>query len=135
MLSDSQPAHMRTLVLTAAVLTLCVQGFGDISPKSAFARVVVMAVLLCSFVIIPYEVTRLVEAFHRMPKHRAGYKFVGKKLHVVIAVSAGMCVLLKLSRVIVLCSEQRAVFSQSVPRVGAAAYTITVCAHLCVTEQ
>eukprot|EP00953_Heterococcus_sp_UTEX-ZZ885_P000476 777-Heterococcus_DN1.PRE.3 len=47
-----------------------------------------MTVLLGSFVMIPYEVTKLVEAFHRMPKHRVGYKFVGKKLHVVIAVSA-----------------------------------------------
>jgi hypothetical protein len=51
-----------------------------------------MTVLLGSFVMIPYEVTKLVEAFHRMPKHRVGYKFVGKKLHVVIAVSAGVCV-------------------------------------------
>jgi hypothetical protein len=85
------------------------QGFGDISPKSSVARVVIMLVLLGSFVMIPYEVTKLVEAFHRMPKHRVGYKLVGKKLHVVLAVAAGDCLITVLC--VMFCKYAQVVFS------------------------
>lgn len=67
----------------------CVQGYGDISPDRPLSRMLVIAFIVATFVVIPYEVAKLVDAFASVSKYRAPYKFAGKTLHVVLAMSGG----------------------------------------------
>eukprot|EP00612_Vaucheria_litorea_P004534 CAMPEP_0171460360 /NCGR_PEP_ID=MMETSP0945-20130129/5264_1 /TAXON_ID=109269 /ORGANISM="Vaucheria litorea, Strain CCMP2940" /LENGTH=986 /DNA_ID=CAMNT_0011986541 /DNA_START=720 /DNA_END=3680 /DNA_ORIENTATION=- len=71
-----------------SVVTLTTVGYGDISPKTPFARMVIILIIATSFILVPLEVARLAEAYTRIPKYRKGYKMAGKALHVILVSSS-----------------------------------------------
>ena len=78
-----------SLILTITICMLVyVQGYGDISPKTPFARIVVILIIAISFILIPLEVARLADAYASIPKYRVGYKMTGKALHIILVTSS-----------------------------------------------
>ncbi|KAG5188531.1 hypothetical protein JKP88DRAFT_304420 [Tribonema minus] len=71
------------------IVTLSTVGYGDITPKTWLARMVMVFIIMASFIIIPLEVARLADAYSSVPRFRVAYKMAGKALHVIIATSSG----------------------------------------------
>ncbi|CAM9143608.1 unnamed protein product [Chrysoparadoxa australica] len=69
------------------VVTLSTVGYGDISPATAGSRMFILCVITFSFLYVPYEVGQLLDALASRPKNKEAYKYVGSKLHVIIAKS------------------------------------------------
>jgi len=68
------PEHFRTFFdgLYFAVVTLTTVGFGDITPKSDFGRVVTLGVILSGILFLPWQVKQLIESWLASMRHRAG---------------------------------------------------------------
>lgn len=67
------------------IVTLTTLGYGDIFPINTSGKMLMVVAILCCFIFIPYEVNKLIQALHNLPRHTVGYKFAGGHLHVVIA--------------------------------------------------
>mmetsp|Transcript_4946 Transcript_4946/g.7469 ORF Transcript_4946/g.7469 Transcript_4946/m.7469 type:complete len:1173 (+) Transcript_4946:15-3533(+) len=72
----------------ASVVTLTTVGYGDIYANSDIARLAIIIIIFGSFIIIPYEVSQLADAFTNMPVYKKGYSLEGQALHLILTTPA-----------------------------------------------
>ncbi len=80
--SNELPFHD---VLYLIVVTISTVGYGDIAPKTAISRVVIMLMMLIAFIVVPQEINALVEILSKRSIY-SRLKYKGKKFvkHIVV---------------------------------------------------